>query len=319
VTAGITRRRFLAAMGGAAAMPRSFAQAARRPKLVGLLIPGRGAFLAPALAKLGWVEGRDVRYEIRRVAAETSAGDLDAAAHELLQARPDVLVAAGAPSVLALHRATRSIPIVCGGIHDPVDEGLARTIQQPGMNVTGLSYGLRESAVLQLGTLRALVPGLRRLVFVSAESDSSTVAPAHAAAAEQFALQAQMRRASEPDSVEKILATLQATDAAWLAQPPAGASIERIAGEAMRRRIAVHARNDEQVRAGLLLSYWIVHSDPVARIAALVDKVLRGADPGTIPFELPDKTQFAFNRATARAIGVRVPEDVLMRATEVFG
>jgi ABC-type uncharacterized transport system substrate-binding protein len=83
--------------------------------------------------------------------------------------------------------------------------------------------------------------------------------------------------------------------------------------------VSLQRVGEDDVRAGLLLSYWIVHSDPPGRVAMLVDKILRGADPGKIPFELPDKTSFALNRGTAKAIGLRVPDEILVRATEVFG
>lgn len=313
------RRRLLAAIGSLAAMPRAFAQPVRKRKTVGIMTSGGSRFLARTLVKHGWVEDRDVRFELRKASHAMPPSELDAVAAGLVGAGCDVLVAQGAPFVLALHRATRSVPIVCAGIHDPVDAGLAHALQRPGMNVTGLSFGLREAAVLQLGTLRALVPGLRRVVFLTVETDDIGVAPAHELAAKRFGFTTDVHRIAPSGTVEKTLAALQPTDAAWLAQAPAGASIERIAAEATRRRIAVHAMSRDMVRAGLLLSYWIVFSDLPARVAALVDKVLRGADPATIPFELPDRTEFALNRATARALGLAIPDDILLRATEVFG
>lgn len=313
------RRRLLAAIGGAAAIPRAFAQAPRKQKTVGIMTAGGSRYLARTMAKHGWVEGRDVRFAVKQASYAMPPAELDAAASGLVAMGCDVLVAQGAAFVLALHRATRSIPIVCAGIHDPVDAGLAHTLQRPGMNVTGLSFGLREAAALQFGTLRSLVPGLRRVVFLTVESEDIGVVPAHEDAAKQFGLATDVHRISPAGSVEKALDLLQPTDAAWLAQTPAGASIESIAAAAKKRRIAVHAMGSDQVRAGLLLSYWIVFSDLPARVAAIVDKVLRGGAPGTIPFEMPDKTDFAFNRATARAIGAAIPDDILMRATEVFG
>lgn len=314
-----TRRRLLAAIAGAAAAPRVLARPGGKRKTVGIMTSGGSRFLARTLARHGWVEDRDVRFELRKASYSMAPSELDALATGLAGAGCDVLVAQGAPFVLALHRATRSIPIVCAGIHDPVDAGLANTVQHPGMNVTGLSFGLREAAVLQFGTLRALVPGLRRVMFLTVEADDIGVAPAHEAAARRFGLVTEVRRIAPAGSVESALAALQPTDAAWLAQAPAGASIEHIAADATRRRIAIHAQSREMVRSGLLLSYWIVFSDLPARVAALVDKVLRGADPAAIPFELPDRTEFAFNRATARAMGLAIPDDILLRATEVFG
>ncbi len=316
-----SRRRALAALLAAAVAPRAMAQAPERTRTVGLLTMGQGAkFLSLAMAQHGWIEGKNLRFEVRRIGKD--AVGADALAVELVRSGVDVLVGQGVPLVLALHRATRTIPIVCGGISDPVAEGIARSLKEPGMNVTGLSWGLAEAAVLQLGAMRALLPRLKRMVFVAADGDRyGRPAPAHEAAARAIGVSAELVNVADGEAVGRVLASIHspATDAVWLAPLPPGVAVERVAADARSRRVAVHGMGEDDVRAGLLMSYWISHSDPLGRIAALVDKILRGADPGKIPFELPDKTSFTLNRGTAKAIGLRVPDEILMRATEVIG
>jgi putative ABC transport system substrate-binding protein len=313
------RRRFLA-IAAACALASSVPARAQRVRAVGLLTPGSGSkYLAAALAQHGWSEGTNIRFEVRRAALDGS--DADELAAQLVRAAPDVLVASTVPFVLALHRATRSIPIVCGGISDPVGEGVARTLQRPGMNVTGLSFGLPEAAVLQVGALRALVPRLTRLLFVTTKLDEGEKpAPAHEAAAKSAGISAELVEARDMDGVERVLKAMRpATEAAWIGILPRDAAAEHVAAAAVQRRIATHGIHPGWVRAGMLMSYWIVHADPLQRVAAIVDKVLRGADPGQIPFELPGTTQFAINRATATAIGLKIPEAILLRATETIG
>ena len=311
------RRPFLATLGAAVVAP--LALAADRVRVVGLLTAGSGSkYLAAAMAPHGWIEGRNVRYEVRRVAPEE--GDLDPPAQELVRAGAEVLVGMGAPIVLALSRASRTLPIVCGGISDPVEAGLARSIREPGGNVTGLSFGLPEAAMLQLGTLKVLVPGLKRVVFVDAQGTFTRPAPAHEAALRSFGFEGEVASVKSLKDIERALASLRSVaDAAWVAVPPKGVPAKDIAAAAIRRRIATHAMGSADVKEGMLLAYWIVHANPLERIAGVLDQVLRGAAPARIPFQLPDKTSLAINRATAKTLGLRVGEDLLVRATEVYG
>jgi putative ABC transport system substrate-binding protein len=316
---GARRRLVLASL--ACAVPGALAQPAARVRTLGLLTPGtRGAsFLVPFLARHGWVEGSNLRIEVRRVRPDGS--DVNEGVAALLRASPDVVVASGAAFVLPLARATRTIPIVCAGISDPVTTGLALSLQRPGMNVTGLSFGLPEAAVLQVGTLKALVPGLKRLVFVDAAVEGRDIAPEHVAAIRDAGLLAELEHVQDAPDVERVFALLNRpeAEAAWIGLLPRDAPAAAVARLAIAKRIATHSLGDEGVRSGMLMSYWIAHSDQWARVAVILDKVLRGANPANIPFELPDKSEFVLNRATARALGLRIPPEILVRATEVVG
>ncbi len=172
------RRRFLRAFAIpalAGAVARTGFAATERTYRLGYLaerkMPSR---LAPMLAELGYREGTNLHIEVR--VPNEDRGELDRAAAELVRSGADVLVAAGFPRVTALSRATRSIPIVSAGISDPVGAGVAKSLRRPGMNVTGLSWGLPEAAVLQVGTLRALLPRLERIVFSRSPITRSGVA-----------------------------------------------------------------------------------------------------------------------------------------------
>ena len=306
-------------LAGLALAPLARGQDAARLKTVGIFMPGTMAgFRGTAMPAHGWVEGKTVRYAMRKVAEDSP--DLDQIAAELVSLNPDVLVTQGAALTLALQRATRKIPIVTAGISDPVSEGVARTLARPGMNVTGLSFGLPESSALQLGALRALRPSLRRVVFVETETTADDrPTRGHEAAAKPLGLALERVRVKDSSGLERLLGTLrEATDAAWIALLPRDTTFELAAGFARRARVATHGRGLGSVRAGILMSFWTTHSNPLARVAAQADMVLRGADPAGIPFELPDRTSFALNRTTAKAIGIDIPLEVLIRVTDLI-
>ena len=272
------------------------------------------------LRELGYVEGRNLRFETRRVPEFATGAQLERAAAELANSGAEVIVASGADHVLALRRATSTIPIVSGGVSNPVSLGIARSLRAPGMNVTGLSFGLEEAAALQLGTFRLLLPRLKRVVFlVRADVPDPRVFPEHRSAADALGLTVDLVLVKDIDAVERALAVLRdsAAEAVWVADvlPPPG--MKQVAAAAIRGRLVTHGK--EVARDGLLFSYWLTQSDSPLRVAVIVDKILRGADPAKIPFELPDKTDFILNQATAAAIGVRIPDELRLRATEIVG
>jgi putative ABC transport system substrate-binding protein len=172
-----------------------------------------------------------------------------------------------------------------------------------------------------VGTLRALLPGLKRLIIVTSDADiHDRPLPAHDRAARAIGVSPELVKVKDMPHVAKLLASMRsASDAAWFALIPRDGSASQVAAAALARRIASHGMNAEEVRAGMLMSYWLEHSELLKHLTALIDKVLRGADPGSIPFQLPDKEQFALNRATAKALGIRIPDEILVRATEVIG
>jgi putative ABC transport system substrate-binding protein len=281
--------------------------------------------LGQSLAKLGWTEGRNVRFEIRPAPPGAPPAVLAAAVADLVGARVDVLVG-WTDRADALAAATRTIPIVAGIHPDPVGLGLARSLREPGGNVTGLSAGTRESASAWLGILRTLRPRFKRLAIVHGargEARMRVVTKGWVDVAAPVGVTFSYAPCATLADVGRSFDALgdPASAAAFLLF--GGMSTVALPGEiqkdvhelAIRRRIATIG----EAREGALVSYDASHSDPMGRVASMIDKILRGANPAQIPFQLPDRTEFVVNRATARAIGVELPPEILLRATEVVG
>jgi putative ABC transport system substrate-binding protein len=260
------------------------------------------------LGELGYVEGRNLRVE--RVAPPTLR-QLPEAALRLIQRQPDVLVAAG-PAVLVLASITQVIPIVCGGLPDPVGSGLANSLANPGRNVTGLSTGTPDSAPVVFGALKQVRPKLRRVAVLHAEGMPVNVQMrAHGEAARAAGLDWSLVPVSSIDDAERVLPAL-AGEAVWIA-PIGGPRLWRpVLAIAHKHRIATVGGYP-----GTLIWYTRTFSDAPRRVAAIIDKVLKGAKPAEIPFESPDRAAFILNRSTARTIGIEIPQEVLLRATEV--
>ena len=298
-----------------------------RVRVIGYLTEGDGRpwNLAAALKEFGYVEGGNLRFELVRLPGPSSTEETDRAAVALARSGAEVLVAQGAPHTSALHRATTRIPIVTYGVSNPVSLGLARSLRAPGMNVTGLSFGLEDAAVLQFGALRLLRPGLKRIVFMVPAVDSfagaggsGRLAPEHVAAAGGLDLDAAPMESMR--DYEKAFAAIRhpKLEAAWVVETPVGPA-KPVAALAMRYKLATHGQSARSVSDGLLVSCGLRHSQPHRRVAGIIDKILRGADPATIPFEQPDKSELVLNRRTAAAIGAAIPEELRLRASEIVG
>ena len=313
------RRDVLAAMLAAAA-PAALARAAGRVRRIATLTPVPYADrLAAEMRTLGWAEA-DFRVEPTVLPLGTEGIDREAA--RIVATRPDVIVSWRSNYVGALARATRTIPIVSGGIADPVAEGVARTLRSPGGNVTGLSNALPEAAALQLGTLRALVPDLQRVVFVSADvSRRGMLPPAHVRGCKALDLACDFIQAETPAAFESLVSNVRpsAREALWVGDLPKGLAAKQVADAATQRGIVTIGQSLAYVDQGVLFAIWLLHSQFEGRTAAIVSRVLKGEDPAGIPFELPDYNAFRFNRTTARRLGLRIPAELLLRITDPVG
>ena len=311
--------------GALAAAPRGLAQPAR-VRLLGYLSNGADAtWLSRPLAERGHVEGRNLRIETRTAQDERSA--VERLAAELVALKPDALVAFGALNVGSLAALTRTIPIVCGGTADPIGLGYAKTLRRPGRNITGLSYGVPEVAEILVGLMRSVRPRVRRILAMFGRSDRDdglegwgrVMRPFENAARAQ-AIAWTLVRNGALSELEEALAPLDpAADVVYFVNLEKSVELSVAVAAAARRRLAAFSAPVQGVRDGALIHYSIDHAQPQLRVAALVDQVLRGANPAEIPFELPDRTTFIVNRATARAIGIELSPELLARATEVIG
>jgi putative ABC transport system substrate-binding protein len=311
------RRALLAVLPVLALSPGILAQPRERMRRIGYLSGGAGAeALLKPLGEMGWVEGRNLQVEFR-VQPDSDPVRLAAVASELVRANVDVLFANLPQRVRALAAATRTIPIVCSGDPDPVGAGLAQSFARPGGNVTGLAVDVAAAMESYIGLLRAVLPRLQRVAFVAIRAGLTQKSFEQIAArARGLGVAWETILGVTPEDVERLIAKVRdpAREAFIFPQVQEQVPMTGVAALAIRRRIVAVGN----AREGLLMQYVAVHSNPQRRLAAILDKVLRGENPAEIPFELPDRTELVVNRATARAIGPELSPEILLRATEVI-
>jgi putative ABC transport system substrate-binding protein len=267
----------------------------------------------------GWYEGRTL-VKIRKF-ADWDETRLEPLARELAAARPDVLLTAGLAATRAMQKATRTIPI-CTVVDDPVGNGFAQTLARPGGNITGLSEGGEVSADRMVALLRAVAPQVKRVAILSRSFEAPHLMHTNASfvkAAASMGITVDAAKFSSRADLERFfgeLGPLPAT-AIYLRWVP-DAAAETVVPLAIRKRIPVIAQEEGLVELGVLMSFRMVVAE-VQQFTAAVDRLLRGANPATTPFELPTKSVFAINRKTGTAIGVKFPPDFLLRADKVVG
>jgi putative ABC transport system substrate-binding protein len=325
----IARRRFVLALGvSALAAPLAlFAQQSAKVPRVGFLIPEtlsveatRIEGLRAGLRDHGYVEGKNIAIEIR--SADGNYDRLPELVAELAKLKVDVIVAFGAKAVSAASRATATIPIVDPSMGDPVASGLGASLARPGGNVTGLGQFSVESGAKRLELLKEAVPRIARVaVLINPANESSTrqvEAMRVTANALHLELQAlEVRNAKEivPTFAAlaqgRIEAIVVATDTLFRAN-----NIE-IADRAARQRLP-STGTKEFAAAGGLIGYG---PDPVVayvRAAYFVDRILKGAKPGDLPIERATKLELVINLKTAKALGITIPQSLLVRANDVI-
>jgi putative ABC transport system substrate-binding protein len=331
------RREFITLLGGAAAAwPRGVrAQQTDQMKRIGVLLPTSPAYsarfidaLRQGLRELGHVEGQDIAIEARfgNGAIET----LPALAAELAALNPACIVAGSDRAVLASRKATTSIPIVMGGISgDPVLLGLAASFARPAANVTGLTLSIVNAsgdlglAGKQIELLRELRPGLARIGVVFNPDDlvgkiywKSAQEAARILKIECFALEVRQR-----SELEGAFATGKREGLAALLIPisPSLTSVPDwvVPLVAQAGLPAIYGQRDFVV-AGGLISYNANLVDIWRRTANFVDKILKGVKPGDLPIEQPTKFELVINLKTAKALGLTVPQSLLVAADEVI-
>jgi putative tryptophan/tyrosine transport system substrate-binding protein len=273
------------------------------------------------LTELGYAEGRNLRIETRFAGGELAR--LDSLAAELAALKPDVMVAVTTTAALAAQRATREIPIVALGPADPVKSGLVASLARPGGNLTGASPNQAELAGKWLQLVRELVPEAKSVSYMTDPGNPGEMLVFRELEGQARALgmSPSVLDGVTSTGVAKAFAEIAArrTDALIVATTTSLlAHRQQIVESAARFRVpAIYARR-EYAEAGGLLSYGSDVGAVFRRGADYVDRILRGARPADLPFEMASTFRFVLNVRTAHTLGLPIPDTVRFRADEVI-
>jgi ABC-type uncharacterized transport system substrate-binding protein len=325
------RRELIKLIGGVAAWPSiARAQQSERTRLIGILLsatkddpdyqPWIGAF-RQRLQELGWVEGRNVRIDIRW--ATTNPAEIRKQAVELAALAPDVILAPGTGVLGALMQATRTLPIVFPIIADPVAGGFVESLARPGRNATGFMLFEYSISGKWLELLKQIAPGVRR-VAVLGDPDTPT-GPAQFGVIQAVApmLRVEVRAFNKRDAGEierAVTAFAQSANGGLIltAGGPAFVHRDLIITLAARYKLPAVYFERAFVAAGGLLSYGPDRIDMYRRAASYVDRILKGEKPADMPVQAPTKYQLAINLKTAKALGLDVPMHLQQLADELI-
>jgi putative ABC transport system substrate-binding protein len=318
-----TRRTVLAVLLACGLAPG--ARAAREePKKIGLLTPTPAQViltemipqLYAALKPLGFVQGRNVTIVWR--SAELDDRKLPPLARELVAEHVDLVLVDGTPATHAARDATATIPIVTG-LGDPIGSGFAKSIAHPGGNVTGVSISSRDTNRRLVEVLRSLYPKLTEIFIFYRPATRPEVVEFIVDSARDMGV------ASRKVPVKELADVNAAFDEMRKRSGSAGLTLNYLAPVdpqvivdlGVRHRIPIVSTDQELTASGGLASFSLYHRDDVGRKAAVIAKILRGANPADIPFELPDAYELTINRTTVALLGLQIPPDLLVRATDL--
>jgi putative tryptophan/tyrosine transport system substrate-binding protein len=279
--------------------------------------------LRDGLRRAGWVVGGNLRIDYR--AAGGQSDRLPALAQELVDLKPDLIVARSPQPSRAAKNATSTIPIVFIAVADPVRVGLVESLSRPGGNVTGVATLVPGGFIAkQLDVFKQALPKATRIAVLINPTNEVTSAlfPLEAPpAARQLGVQLQMLEVRTPEGIERAIdaAVQEKADALWVqADPIFNSPLQRIPDLAARARLPAMYLIAEQVAVGALMSYGPDFIALNLRAAVYVDRILKGAKPADLAVEQPTKFLLAINLKTAKALGITIPQSVLLRADEVI-
>ena len=325
------RKLVIALVAGALAAPLStFAQMRAKTAQIGFLYfgsrqsameTGRLAAFVQAMHDLGYIEGKNLTIQSRF--AEGKADRVAALTAEIVKANVDVIVATGSATYRALQLAAPNVPIVLTVTVDPVAEGLAASLAHPGGNVTGLTDTAADLNPKLLELLMATMPKLIRVgVLLHPENTSHpNQLKKLILIAQKLGVQIVIAEAATTDTIansfaffvrERTQAFLAFNDTFFVQQA------QKIANLAAEYRLASITAYYDYSAAGGLMNYGADLTDNFKRAATYVDKIVKGAKPGDLPFEAPTRYHLVINRKTAKTLGIIIPQSLLVRADKVI-
>jgi putative ABC transport system substrate-binding protein len=322
----ISRRRFLGSAGiGVLVAPFAVhAQPHNIPRIAYLRLtafPPNDDMFRKGLRELGYIEGQNIQIEYRY--AGNSVARLAEMAAELVNLRPDVIVAGGTQAIEAARRATSTIPIVFPVTFDPVASGFVVSVARPGRNLTGFDALNPAVTAKRVELLKALIPGIARVaVFRNSTNPGSLFALKETeAAAKRLQIQVQVLGTQTPDDVGAAFAAavkaragaiMVISDNFLLTQQ------KKIVELATKHRLPGMYDTSDFVQAGGLISYGTNLGDLFRRAAMYVDKILKGAKPAELPVEQATRFDLVVNLNTAKALELTIPQWLLSRADQVI-
>jgi putative tryptophan/tyrosine transport system substrate-binding protein len=329
----VKRRTFIAGLGSAAVWPVvARAQQGDRVRRIGVLQvadeydPARktsASVFTQALADLGWAEGRNMRMDVR--AAGGDINQMRALAQELVCLQPDVILTSTTAPTIALQRETPTIPIVFVGVIDPVASGIVPRLNRPGGNITGFAANEGSLAGKWLELLSEIAPGLKRAAFMFNPEIVANVlylyVPSFETAARSLKVAPIIAPVRSDTEIETALIALGREPGGGLVVLAEAFTVVHRAPiilAAARNNIPALCNLSVWARDGGLLSYGPNSVDTFRRAATYVDRILRGTKPGDLPVQFPVKYEMGVNLKTAKALGLMVPQSILLRADEVI-
>jgi putative tryptophan/tyrosine transport system substrate-binding protein len=328
------RREFITLLGGAAAWPLAArAQHPERVRRIGVLmgLDPDDAWAAKylralkgGLGALGWIEGQNVRIDIR------AAGDLAALralGQELLGLGPELIVTYTTPALTLIRQAAPNVPVIFVAVSDPIGTGFVQSLAHPGGNATGFINFEATMGSKWLELVRDIAPSVKRVAMLFNPATANTGAtggiylPSMQTGARALGLELIVAPLNDPADIDRAYAALAQS-------PGGGASVmpsvftarhrERIVAQAARHRIPTVYPLPHFIEAGGLLSYGIDYVEQFKRAASYVDRILKGARPADLPVEQPVKFELTINRNTAAALGLTIPLPLQVAADQLI-
>jgi putative tryptophan/tyrosine transport system substrate-binding protein len=275
-----------------------------------------------ALTKLGWTEGNNLRIELRWAAADPDK--IRKFAKELVDLRPDVIFDQTTPVTGALSRETHTIPIVFVYVADPLGSGFAPSLARPGGNITGFTYLEPTTGGKWVELLKEIAPRTAHVAILFNPATTPPLKfymPSIQAAASLFAIEASSTPVHGKDEIEGVIAAQARNPGGGLLVMPDvfnDANLELIIALAARSRVPAIYPRPVFAESGGLIAYGADLTEQFRQAAGYIDRILKGANPGDLPIQQPTKFELVINLKTAQALGLSVPQSMLLLADGVI-
>ncbi len=322
----ISRRALLTTLAAIPAVlsPWTLAHAQGKVCRVGFLSQNRANDFSPfgqSMRELGYVEGKNLIIDWR--SAENDLARLPALAAELVSMKVDVIVASATPSISAAQKATTRIPIVFVGSGDPVTYGFVKSLARPEANLTGLANLNRELRAKQIEMLLEMAPNASRLAVLMNPANRAHILSLDVVEAAAMARNLKVVRADAqtPEEIDRAFNLIreQRADVLLVSPDPFFAQRRKqIVELAAKHRLPSIAGTGEYAEAGGLMSYGANRAGEYQRVAVYVDKIFKGRTPGDLPVEQPTRFELVINGKTAKALGLKFPQSLLISADKVI-